>query len=63
MTESTVLYEEREAGSAKIALITLNRPAALNSFVPEMHRALRATLAQASANAQVRACRGRFEQL
>lgn len=56
MTESTVLYEERHAGSAKIALITLNRPAALNSFVPEMHEALRATLLQASANESVRAC-------
>ncbi len=56
MTESTVLYEEREAGSAKIALITLNRPAALNSFTPEMHRALRTALAQASANENVRAC-------
>jgi 2-(1,2-epoxy-1,2-dihydrophenyl)acetyl-CoA isomerase len=56
MTEPTVLYEEREAGSAKIALITLNRPAALNSFIPAMHEALRAALAQASSNAQVRAC-------
>jgi 2-(1,2-epoxy-1,2-dihydrophenyl)acetyl-CoA isomerase len=56
MTESTILYEEREAGSAKIALITLNRPAALNSFIPAMHEALRAALAQASTNAQVRAC-------
>ncbi len=44
MTEPTVLYEEREAGKAKIALITLNRPAALNSFTPEMHTALRAAL-------------------
>jgi 2-(1,2-epoxy-1,2-dihydrophenyl)acetyl-CoA isomerase len=56
MNEATVLYEEREADSAKIALITLNRPAALNSFIPEMHEALRAALAQASANPQVRAC-------
>jgi 2-(1,2-epoxy-1,2-dihydrophenyl)acetyl-CoA isomerase len=56
MNEATVLYEERETGSAKIALITLNRPAALNSFIPEMHEALRAALAQASANPQVRAC-------
>ena len=56
MTESTVLYEERDAEGAKIALITLNRPAALNSFIPAMHTALRAALAQASANENVRAC-------
>ncbi len=54
--DSTVLYEEREAGSAKIALITLNRPAALNSFTPEMHEALRAALAKASGDAAIRAC-------
>ncbi len=47
MTDLTVLYEERAAGSAKIALITLNRPAALNSFTPEMHTALRAALQSA----------------
>jgi 2-(1,2-epoxy-1,2-dihydrophenyl)acetyl-CoA isomerase len=56
MTDPTILYEERQAGSAKLALITLNRPAALNSFIPEMHEALRAALAQASADADVRAC-------
>ena len=56
MTDSTILYEERQAGSAKLALITLNRPAALNSFIPAMHEALRAALAKASANADVRAC-------
>jgi 2-(1,2-epoxy-1,2-dihydrophenyl)acetyl-CoA isomerase len=56
MTEPTILYEERPAGSAKLALITLNRPAALNSFIPAMHEALRAALAQASANENVRAC-------
>lgn len=56
MTDPTVLYEERAAGSAKIALITLHRPAALNSFIPAMHEALRAALAQASADAEVRAC-------
>jgi 2-(1,2-epoxy-1,2-dihydrophenyl)acetyl-CoA isomerase len=54
--DSTVLYEEREAGSAKIALMTLNRPAALNSFVPEMHEALRAALAKASGDTAIRAC-------
>lgn len=48
MTELAVLYEERQAGSAKIALITLNRPAALNSFTPEMHAALRAALQNAT---------------
>ena len=47
MTDSTVLYEERAAGSAKIALITLNRPAALNSFTPEMHAAFRVALQSA----------------
>ena len=56
MTESTILYEEREAGNAKIALITLNRSAALNSLIPEMHEALRAALARASSNEAVRAC-------
>lgn len=48
MTEPTVLHEERAAGSAKIALITLNRPASLNSFNAEMHQALRAALQKAS---------------
>ena len=47
MSELTVLYEERQAGSASIALITLNRPAALNSFTPEMHAALRAAFQKA----------------
>jgi 2-(1,2-epoxy-1,2-dihydrophenyl)acetyl-CoA isomerase len=56
MTDPTILYEEHPAGSAKLALITLNRPTALNSFIPAMHEALRAALAQASANADVRAC-------
>jgi 2-(1,2-epoxy-1,2-dihydrophenyl)acetyl-CoA isomerase len=56
MTEPTILYEQREAGSAKIALITLNRPASLNSLIPAMHEAFRAALDLASANPQVRAC-------
>jgi 2-(1,2-epoxy-1,2-dihydrophenyl)acetyl-CoA isomerase len=53
MTESTtsVLYEVRGA----VALITLNRPQALNSFTREMHHALWAALNQAEANADVRA--------
>jgi 2-(1,2-epoxy-1,2-dihydrophenyl)acetyl-CoA isomerase len=56
MTEPTVLYEERATGNAKIALITLHRPAALNSFTAQMHEALRAALARASADENVRAC-------
>ncbi len=48
MTEPTVLYEERAAGQAKIALITLNRPASLNSFTPQMHQELRAALQNAT---------------
>ena len=51
MTESTVLYEERGA----VALLTLNRPAALNSFTRQMHRDLWAALDRAEANAAVRA--------
>jgi 2-(1,2-epoxy-1,2-dihydrophenyl)acetyl-CoA isomerase len=53
MTEptATVLYEVRGA----VALITLNRPQALNSFTREMHHALWAALDQAEANADVRA--------
>ncbi|MFM7332221.1 MAG: enoyl-CoA hydratase-related protein [Brachymonas sp.] len=48
MTEHTVLSEERNAGNAKIALITFNRPESLNSFTPEMHNALREELAKAT---------------
>ena len=51
MTEPTVLYEERGA----VALLTLNRPAALNSFTCQMHRDLWAALDRAEANAAVRA--------
>ena len=53
MTESTasVLYEVRGA----VALVTLNRPQALNSFTREMHQALWAALDQAEANPAVRA--------
>jgi 2-(1,2-epoxy-1,2-dihydrophenyl)acetyl-CoA isomerase len=48
MTDPTVLYEERNAGSAKMALITLNRPDSLNSFTPKMHTALRTALQRAT---------------
>ena len=51
-TEATVLYEERGA----VALITLNRPAALNSFTRQMHHDLWAALDRAAANRHMRAC-------
>ena len=54
MTESvipSVLYEVRGA----VALVTLNRPQALNSFTREMHSALWTALDQAEANPAVRA--------
>lgn len=51
-TEATVLYEERGA----VALITLNRPAALNSFTRQMHHDLWAALDRAAANRHLRAC-------
>lgn len=47
----TVLYEERGA----VALITLNRPDALNSFTRQMHHDLWAALDWAEANPRVRA--------
>ncbi len=51
MPEATVLYEERGA----VALVTLNRPDALNSFTRQMHRDLWAALDRAEANPVVRA--------
>ncbi len=48
---STVLYEERGA----VALVTLNRPDALNSFTRQMHRELLAALDRAEANPVIRA--------
>ncbi|MDP2015910.1 enoyl-CoA hydratase-related protein [Hydrogenophaga sp.] len=51
MPEATVLYEERGA----VALLTLNRPDALNSFTRHMHRDLWAALDWAEANPLVRA--------
>jgi 2-(1,2-epoxy-1,2-dihydrophenyl)acetyl-CoA isomerase len=50
-----VLYELRGDGTAQVALITLNRPAALNSFTRQMHKELGAAFDQAEANTQVRA--------
>ena len=51
MSDATVLYEERGA----VALVTLNRPDALNSFTRQMHRDLWTALDQAEANPVVRA--------
>lgn len=51
MSNATVVYEERGA----VALVTLNRPDALNSFTRQMHRELWAALDRAEANPQVRA--------
>ena len=54
MTESaapSVLYEVRGA----VALVTLNRPDALNSFTRQMHRELWAALDRAEANPVIRA--------
>jgi 2-(1,2-epoxy-1,2-dihydrophenyl)acetyl-CoA isomerase len=48
---STVVYEERGA----VALLTLNRPDALNSFTRAMHRDLWAALDRAEANGAIRA--------
>jgi 2-(1,2-epoxy-1,2-dihydrophenyl)acetyl-CoA isomerase len=49
--DSSVLYMERGA----VALVTLNRPDALNSFTRQMHRQLWAALDRAEANPAVRA--------
>ncbi|MEY4266241.1 MAG: hypothetical protein RIS90_776 [Pseudomonadota bacterium] len=51
MSDPTVLYAEQGA----VALLTLNRPQALNSFTRQMHQDLWAALDQAEANAGVRA--------
>jgi len=48
---STVLYETRGA----VALLTLNRPEALNSFTRQMHRDLWAALDRAEADKTIRA--------
>ena len=50
-TPSTVLYNEQ----GDIAVVTLNRPQALNSFTRQMHHDLWAALDQAEANPAIRA--------
>ncbi|MDB5945169.1 MAG: Unsaturated acyl-CoA hydratase [Ramlibacter sp.] len=52
MTEQTVLYSTQGA----VALITLNRPQALNSFTRQMHRELWEALDRIEADKSVRAC-------
>lgn len=53
MTETppTVLYAEHQ----QVALVTLNRPQALNSFTRQMHRELWAAFDRAEANPAIRA--------
>ncbi len=51
MTDPTVLYAEQGA----VAIVTLNRPQALNSFNRQMHHDLWAALDRASASPLVRA--------
>ncbi|MBP7454029.1 MAG: enoyl-CoA hydratase/isomerase family protein, partial [Ottowia sp.] len=49
--EPAVLYDEEGA----VAVITLNRPASLNSFTRQMHRDLWAVLDKVEANPAIRA--------
>ncbi len=51
MTDKSVLYETRGA----VALVTLNRPEALNSFTREMHEALWSAFDRIEADKSVRA--------
>lgn len=51
MSEPAVLYAEQGA----VAIVTLNRPLALNSFTRQMHHDLWAALDRAQANAAMRA--------
>jgi 2-(1,2-epoxy-1,2-dihydrophenyl)acetyl-CoA isomerase len=51
MSEATVLFEAR----ASVALITLNRAQALNSFTRAMHEELRAALDRIAADKSIRA--------
>ena len=52
MAEQTVLYSTQDA----VAVITLNRPQALNSFTRQMHRELWEALDRIEADKAVRAC-------
>src|SRR4051794_6581809 len=52
MTEPNVLYETRGA----VALVTLNRPQALNSFTRAMHQELWAAFDRIEADPAIRAC-------
>jgi 2-(1,2-epoxy-1,2-dihydrophenyl)acetyl-CoA isomerase len=52
MTEETVLYST----SGAVALITLNRPQALNSFTRQMHRELWEALDRIEGDKAIRAC-------
>jgi 2-(1,2-epoxy-1,2-dihydrophenyl)acetyl-CoA isomerase len=51
MSEPTVLFEAQ----AGVALVTLNRPQALNSFTRQMHEELRAALDRIAADKSIRA--------
>ena len=51
MNESTVLFEVRDS----VALVTLNRAQALNSFTRQMHEELRAALDRITADKSIRA--------
>ncbi|MBC7468886.1 MAG: enoyl-CoA hydratase/isomerase family protein [Ramlibacter sp.] len=52
MTDNTVLFSTQGA----VALITLNRPLALNSFTRQMHRELWKALDRIEADRSIRAC-------
>jgi 2-(1,2-epoxy-1,2-dihydrophenyl)acetyl-CoA isomerase len=52
---SDVLFELKGEGTAQIALVTLNRPAALNSFTKQMHKDLWAAFDEIAANKNIRA--------
>ena len=52
MTDNTVLFSTQGA----VALITLNRPLALNSFTRQMHRELWEALDRIEADRSIRAC-------
>jgi 2-(1,2-epoxy-1,2-dihydrophenyl)acetyl-CoA isomerase len=55
MTDSTTAPNVLFADHGNVALITLNRPAALNAFTRQMHHDLWAALDQAEANPAIRA--------